>query len=375
MGRDTRLRYDLGFRRFWAACTISDLGTSVTTVALGVLVVSDLHGTAAEVGLVRGAAMVPYLVFGLFVGVLVDRIRRKPVLVSTDLGRAVVLAGVPVLAGVGDLTIPTLAVLMALFGTLSVLSTAAQQSFLPVLVPRPLLPRANARLEQSTAVAQTAGPVVGGALVAGIGAPLAVALDAVSYALSGLLIAASRVPEPAPSRSRRSVLEELREGTRWVYRHPTLRPLTLSTHGWFLFNAIATTVYVPFALRELGFGGSGAGCEFRGRGSGGGARYVRVGVAEPPHRNPGHGVGLACVGGGRVRRDRFRRDWGPCRRCGGRVDGAVCVRLGFRGGRADRDLVPPGRHACPVAGQDERDGTIVQPRGSRHRRAAWRVRR
>lgn len=92
-----RLRHNQGFRRFWAASTISDFGTSITGVALGVVIVADLEGTAADVGFVQSATVLPYLVVGLFVGVLVDRVRRKPLLVGTDLGRAVVLAGVPLL--------------------------------------------------------------------------------------------------------------------------------------------------------------------------------------------------------------------------------------------------------------------------------------
>ena len=257
--RAARLRHNPGFRRIWLASTISDFGTSITAVALGVLIVSDLGGTATDVGLVRGASVTPYLAIGLFVGVLADRVRRKPLLVGTDLGRAVVLAGIPLVAAVGALTVPLLAGLMVVFGALSVLSFAAQQSFVPRLVPRQLLPRANARLEQSTAAAQTTGPLLGGGLVAAIGAPLAILVDAASYALSGLLVAATSVNDPRPQPATRSVLADLREGARWVYRHRTLRPLALSTHTWFLFNAVATTAYVPYALRELGIGAGGLG--------------------------------------------------------------------------------------------------------------------
>ena len=75
--------------------------------------------------------MVPYLAVGLFAGVLADRVRRKPLLVGTDLGRAIVLAGVPLLAATGHLNVPVLAALMVVFGLLSVLNAAAHQSFLP----------------------------------------------------------------------------------------------------------------------------------------------------------------------------------------------------------------------------------------------------
>lgn len=84
-----RLRTDPGFRRFWAASTISAFGTYITTLAVGVLIVVDLDGSATDVGWVNAARWAPYLLVGLFVGVLADRVRRKPLLVSTDLGRRI----------------------------------------------------------------------------------------------------------------------------------------------------------------------------------------------------------------------------------------------------------------------------------------------
>ena len=262
------LRRHTGFRRFWAASTISDFGTYISSVAIGVIVVSDLGGSAADVGLVRGAGVLPYLAVGLFAGVLADRMRRKPLLVGTDLGRAVVLTAVPLLAVTDSLTVPVLAAVMLGFGLLSVFNAAAHQSFLPRLVPRKLLPRANARLQQSDSVAQTTGPLIGGGLIAVIGAPLAVLVDAASYALSGLLTAATLVTDPRPRRATRSVLADLREGAAWVYRHHALGPLAASMHGWFLFNAIFSTTYVPFALRQLDIGSAGLGLTSASAGAG-----------------------------------------------------------------------------------------------------------
>ncbi len=260
--RPLRLRRNAGFRRFWAASTISDLGTQIGTVAIGVLVVADLGGTATDVGLVQSAGVAPYLAVGLFAGVLADRVRRKPLLVGTDLGRALVLACVPLLAVTGTLDVPVLAALMVAFGLLSVLNAAAHQSFLPRLLPRELLPRANARLQQSDAVAQTTGRLLGGGLVAAIGAPLTVLVDAASYAVSGLLTAATPVRDTRPRATSRSVLGELAEGTRWVYGHTTLAPLAIGTHGWFLFNAVISAAYVPYALLELGIGALGLGVTY-----------------------------------------------------------------------------------------------------------------
>ena len=214
-----------GFRRFWVASTVSAFGTYVTTVALQVLVVDDLGGSATDVGLVNAARWAPYLLVGLLVGVLADRLRRRPVLVATDLGRAVVLGGIPLLAALDRLTLPALLALVATLGLLSLANDAAHQSFLPRLVPRTGLSRANARLQQSDAAAQTSGPALGGALVAVLGAPAAVLVDAASYLASGVLTATIRTVEPAPERQQRHLRRELGEGVAWVYRHRTLGPL------------------------------------------------------------------------------------------------------------------------------------------------------
>jgi len=154
----SRLAQLPGYRRLWAAATVSSFGTYVTALALQILAAVTLHATATQLGLLNAARWLPYLLIGLLAGVLVDRYRRKPVLVGTDLGRAALLCAVPLLYLAGRLSIPALIVVVAAFGTLSLFFDAADQSFLPRLVPARLLTPANARLEQSDAVAQTARP-------------------------------------------------------------------------------------------------------------------------------------------------------------------------------------------------------------------------
>ena len=188
-----------GFRPFWAAATVSSFGTYVTTLAVQVLVVLTLHGGATEVGLVSAARWLPYLLFGVFAGVFVDRARRRPILVTTDLVRGVLLVAIPTLATAHHLSLVVLVAFMIVFGSASLANDAASQSFLPRLVPPRLLTRANARLDQSDAVAQTSGPALAGGLVSLLTAPWAVLVDAASYFASGLLLMRVPVTEP-PSR-------------------------------------------------------------------------------------------------------------------------------------------------------------------------------
>ena len=113
-----------GLVRFWTASAVSDFGSYITTIALQVLVVLTLDGSAADVGFLNASRWLPYLLFGLVVGALVDRRRRQPILVASDVGRGILLAGIPMLWLVRLLTLPMLMV-MVVFGFLPLLN--AQQ--------------------------------------------------------------------------------------------------------------------------------------------------------------------------------------------------------------------------------------------------------
>ena len=242
------------FARYFSAVAVGAFGTAVTAVAVPVLVVDGFAADPFQVGIVNAAQFVPYAVLGLFAGVYVDRWRRRPVLVWASIGRSASLALIPVLWFAGVLQLWVLVVLLLLFGSFSVFGFAATQSLLPQLVDRRDLRLANGRLDQAEAVAQTAGPALGGALVALIGAPLAIAVDALTYVIDAALIAGMKLTEPVRSRAaKRSLGGEIADGLRWGYRHRVLAPLAWSTHVWFVANGAALTVLAVFALRTLDF--------------------------------------------------------------------------------------------------------------------------
>lgn len=245
-----------GFRRFWWGEVVSGFGTAVTLLALQTLVVVTLRGGAVEVGWLNAARWLPYLVLGLVVGALVDRVRRRPVMVTTDLTRAVLLAVIPVAWFLDVLTFPVLLIVVVMFGTVSLVNDAASMSFVPRLVPRPLLQRAHARLDGADAVAQTAGPAVAGALIRIVGAPLAVLVDAVTYLFSAAMVATLRnVPEPAPTHPTklqvRALAADIRDGARWVYGGSGLARLAVATHIWFAAQAVLLVVVAPYSFLQL----------------------------------------------------------------------------------------------------------------------------
>ena len=254
MGEDaTTLRGVLGFRPYWSAATVSSFGSAVSAVAVPVLVVTVLHASPFEVGLVNAAQFLPYALFGLIVGAYVDRFRRKPLLIWASVGRGVCLGAIPVLWFTGLLNLWVTAAALFVFGILSVIGFAATQSPLPRIVPRPLLLAANARVDQSDAgsVDVRAGSrrSPGCSIVT---APVAITLDAVSYFIDAVLIARVRVIEQTPARTAGARLRsDIADGLRWTYGHATLAPLALSTHLWFLANAAGLTVFATLALRTF----------------------------------------------------------------------------------------------------------------------------
>lgn len=252
-----------GYIRLWSASAVSAFGSQVTGLALQILTAVTLSASATEVGIVNAARWVPYLLFGLMAGVLVDRWRRKPMMVATDLGRAVLLGAIPVLYALDRLSIPALCMFVFAFGVLSLLFEAANHSFVPQLVPKELLNAGYARVQQADAVAGSIGPPIAGVLIKSMGAPLAVLVDALTYLISGLLLASVKTPDPVPDRgARRSVGSELREGVAWVYRHRTLASIALTSHAMLLFNSMVSTVFVVFALHSLKIGAFGLGVTY-----------------------------------------------------------------------------------------------------------------
>ena len=178
----------------FAADTVSSIGTVVSTLAIQFLLIDTLKADEQAIGLVRAAQWAPYLVFGLLAGVIAERVRRKPLLVAADLLGMTIFGAIGLLALAGRLTVPIVAGLVFVVGAVTCVSVAAYQSYVPRLVPERALPDAFARLEQMGQVVGSVGPVAAGSLVRFLSAPIAVLVDAFSYAVSAVVIATIRTP-------------------------------------------------------------------------------------------------------------------------------------------------------------------------------------
>ena len=240
--------------RLWTAQAVSAAGSQVTLLALPLTALIVLHARAYEVALLSTAGSLPNLL-GIAAGVWVDRVRRRPVMVAADLGRAALLVSAPVAYGLGILTLPHLYVIAVVSGSLSVLFEIASQAYLPTVVARTDLIEANAKFEASRVVASAAGPGAAGALISLVTAPVALLADAASFVASALLIGSVSPRDEGPQVARhgtRATRRDLREGGRYVLGHQYLRPLLLSHSLANLALGLVWAIVIVYAVRQLG---------------------------------------------------------------------------------------------------------------------------
>ena len=191
---------DRDFRKLWAGQSASQVGEHSNRVILPLVAVVALDAGADQVGVLRVVEQAPILLFSLVVGAWVDRRRSRAVMVLADLGRAAVLAAIPVALVLGVLGIPLLLVVAFVVGVLTVFFDVAYHASLVRLMARDRLGQANSALESSRSAAQIGGPALGGALVSLLPASTATLAGAVFFALSALSLRRIRRPEPVPGR-------------------------------------------------------------------------------------------------------------------------------------------------------------------------------
>lgn len=243
------------FRRLFGGSSISLLGSSVTTVALPLTAVLVLGASPFQMGLLGAASFVPHLVLGLPAGVWVDRLSYRWVIVAADLLAAAALVAVPILAATGLLQMWQLYVVVVITGICSLFSMIASQSFAPHLVPRGELLAANSAFALSNSVVATSGNALGGVLVQLFTAPLAIAVDTVSFVLSAISKARISITGRSTGtggRSAESLFKGIWGGLRAVLEHPALRATTIAATVGALAGQMQGVIVVLFLVRGLG---------------------------------------------------------------------------------------------------------------------------
>ncbi len=289
---------EVDFRRLWVGETISQFGSQVSLLAIPFIATVLLHATPFEVALLGALQFLPFLLFTLPAGAWLDRMRRRPVLVSGDLVRLVALGTVPMAWGLEILTIWQLYLVSFAAGVATVFFDVAYQSYLPALVERDELVEGNGKLQASEASAAVVGPGLGGVLIGAIGAPYAIIADALSYLASALFVWSIKRPEPHPEAERRAaglarepLQRQVAEGLRFVLGNPYLRAIAATTSSANLCSNMVYAIIPVYLYRELGLSAAMAGAIF-----GIGALGTLGGALVANHVAARAGLGRAIVG-------------------------------------------------------------------------------
>ena len=241
------------FRLLLLGQTTSQVGAQVSGVAIPLLAVLTLQATPFQLGLVTASSTLAFALVGLPAGAWLDRLRRRPVLVASDLVRALLLATLPAAAVLGVLSVTHLVVVSLLTGFARVFFDVGYQSYLPSVIGKDRMLAGNSSLETIRASGEVVGPGVGGWLVTVLGAANVLVVQVVTFVVSAVCLTAIRTQEPAlpPPTARKNLRAQIAEGLRFVSRNPVLRATALTSAASNFAFAMASAVTLIFLARTL----------------------------------------------------------------------------------------------------------------------------
>lgn len=258
-----------GFRALWASMTITSFGAQVTNLALPLTAAVLLSATPMQMGILVALETLPFALVSLHAGVLIDRVRKLPLIVASDVGRGVVLLAIPVAAALHVLSIEMLFVVGFLCGVQNVVGGAAYQVLIAKMAGRERLVEANAKITLGETSAMLVGPGLAGFLIQVLTAPFAIVVDALAFAGSALLLRRLKVAHDTPSgQGTRAVGTEIAEGFRLVRGNRTLWALAWLVGLWQLLHHMQLAVVILFATRELGLSAGSLGFAYACGGAG-----------------------------------------------------------------------------------------------------------
>jgi len=242
------------FGLLWTGQTISLIGSQITGGGLQIAAVLALQATPVQMSLLAASSFIPTLAIGLLAGALVDRLRRRPILIMADLLRALLLLLIPLAALLGWLRIEYIYIITVLTSTLGVFFEVSYGAFLPTLLPAGRLVEGNSKLSASESLAEIAGPSLAGLLIQILTAPVAILFDSLSFLFSALFLGLIRIqePKPLPTFPRTTLWREVREGWHFLWRHPLLRPLAASSASSNFCGGTFVALYTLYIVRVLG---------------------------------------------------------------------------------------------------------------------------
>ena len=247
------LLFHRDFRLLWAGESASLVGSAVSYVAFPLVAVVTVGASAFEIGVLTMAGRLPPLVFGAFIGILVDRLPRRKLMIWADLGRMALLASVPCAALAGILTVAQLVLVSFATGTLSLVFNIAYQAFLPSVVDSEQLADGNGKLAASQSVAEVSGPGIAAGMMAFAGPAGALFVDAASFGVSAVTLSALRAEDRRPEQppGKQSFWANVKAGFVVLWADKVLRTVTVSASVVTAFAQLQMAVYFLFLIDEL----------------------------------------------------------------------------------------------------------------------------
>jgi MFS family permease len=247
------LWHNPNFLKLWMGETVSYIGSQITVLVLPLTAILFLKVNSAQLGVLNAMDYMPFLLFSLVAGIWIDRHHRRPILIIANIGRAVLLIFIPLLAWFGHLRFEYLLAITFLVGIFNVFFSLAYQSFLPSVVNREELTEGNSKLALSLSLSEVIGPGLGGLLLQIIAAPFALLVDACSFLISAfnLLLIHVHEPEPVHTRGMQNVWHDMKAGFKITFGNASLRAFAGEAAHYNLFWQMFLTVFLLYAIRIL----------------------------------------------------------------------------------------------------------------------------
>ena len=241
------------FVKLWAAQIASAFGSRITRTVLPIIAISTINASATEIAILSALSFAPGLIVAFFAGGYIDRNKKRPLLIASDLVRAALILSVPIAAHFSAMSMMQLYLVAAFVGAATSMFQIADNTYLPRLVEKDQLVDANSKLEATEAVAEASGPGIAGWLASAFGGPIALIFDAITYLWSALMLGLIKRNEPAatPKSAEDNLLRDAMKGFSACLSHPIVGKILVADVIMTLAGGFYVTLYMIVALRTL----------------------------------------------------------------------------------------------------------------------------
>jgi MFS family permease len=239
------------FYLLWYGQTVSLFGSQISVIAVPLTAVTFLNATSWQMGILQALGSLPFFLFSLFVGVWIDRSKRKPFLLYTNIISALLLLTIPLLYFLGILHMHHLYIIIFLTATASMIFELAYLSYMPSIVTTKQIAQANSKLEASRSISSIAGPSLAGWLISILTAPFAIIIDALSFIISSVLIDFIKSNEQVQPSKSQNLFQSIKEGLVIILKEPIFKSITFSTAILNFCGSAFGAVYILYLVKSL----------------------------------------------------------------------------------------------------------------------------